>query len=180
MRFQARLSSSDSSGYPPAFFAWSRAGGFSESSPALQKSAPPLTSSLHRVPGTRMRMDSAPPPPPPESGRDEQSASVLPRAGAASPRPLAPGQLLFSVTSWRNGSASDSRSEGCVFKSRRGHSFTFSHRANRGLWTLRASVLLFLCNSVVFLSDRADLEDSWGYEPSTAAPCHPKSYFKKR
>ena len=26
-------------------------------------------------------------------------------------------------TSWRNGSASDSRSEGCVFKSRRGHTF---------------------------------------------------------
>ena len=28
-------------------------------------------------------------------------------------------------TSWRNGSASDSRSEGCVFKSRRGHFFDF-------------------------------------------------------
>ena len=28
-------------------------------------------------------------------------------------------------TSWRNGSASDSRSEGCVFKSRRGHCFFF-------------------------------------------------------
>ena len=27
------------------------------------------------------------------------------------------------VTSWRNGSASDSRSEGCVFKSRRGQDF---------------------------------------------------------
>ena len=26
---------------------------------------------------------------------------------------------------WRNGSASDSRSEGCVFKSRRGHFFFF-------------------------------------------------------
>ena len=38
--------------------------------------------------------------------------------------------LLFCVitslqvmTPWRNGSASDSRSEGCVFKSRRGHGF---------------------------------------------------------
>ena len=29
--------------------------------------------------------------------------------------------LWFWETSWRNGSASDSRSEGCVFKSRRGH-----------------------------------------------------------
>lgn len=28
-------------------------------------------------------------------------------------------------TSWRNGSASDSRSEGCVFKSRRGHEWFF-------------------------------------------------------
>ena len=30
--------------------------------------------------------------------------------------------LLLQLTPWRNGSASDSRSEGCVFKSRRGHS----------------------------------------------------------
>ncbi|MXQ93284.1 hypothetical protein E5288_WYG003575 [Bos mutus] len=64
-----------------------------------------------------MRTNSAPPP---EWGRDERSSNVLPCGGAASARPLAPGQLLFSVTSWRNGSASDSRSEGCVFKSRRG------------------------------------------------------------
>ena len=28
---------------------------------------------------------------------------------------------IKQVTPWRNGSASDSRSEGCVFKSRRGH-----------------------------------------------------------
>ena len=30
----------------------------------------------------------------------------------------------FNMALWRNGSASDSRSEGCVFKSRRGHSFS--------------------------------------------------------
>ena len=30
-------------------------------------------------------------------------------------------RLLVDKISWRNGSASDSRSEGCVFKSRRGH-----------------------------------------------------------
>ena len=30
-------------------------------------------------------------------------------------------KLKFSVESWRNASASDSKSEGCVFKSRRGH-----------------------------------------------------------
>ena len=34
---------------------------------------------------------------------------------------------LMHVTPWRNGSASDSRSEGCVFKSRRGHSFSPSN-----------------------------------------------------
>ena len=28
---------------------------------------------------------------------------------------------FYATTPWRNGSASDSRSEGCVFKSRRGH-----------------------------------------------------------
>ena len=31
----------------------------------------------------------------------------------------------ITKTPWRNGSASDSRSEGCVFESRRGH--VFSH-----------------------------------------------------
>ena len=35
----------------------------------------------------------------------------------------------FQPTPWRNGSASDSRSEGCVFESRRAHLFilSFSH-----------------------------------------------------
>jgi hypothetical protein len=32
------------------------------------------------------------------------------------------------MTPWRNGSASDSRPEGCVFKSRRGHCFSFCPR----------------------------------------------------
>ena len=31
--------------------------------------------------------------------------------------------FIIQVTPWRNGSASDSRSEGCVFKSRRGQTF---------------------------------------------------------
>ena len=31
------------------------------------------------------------------------------------------GGTLYQLTPWRNGSASDSRSEGCVFESRRGH-----------------------------------------------------------
>ena len=34
---------------------------------------------------------------------------------------------VYYKTPWRNGSASDSRSEGCVFKSRRGHLFSFLH-----------------------------------------------------
>ena len=33
------------------------------------------------------------------------------------------GGTLNKLTPWRNGSASDSRSEGCVFESRRGHKF---------------------------------------------------------
>ena len=36
------------------------------------------------------------------------------------------GGTLSQLTPWRNGSASDSRSEGCVFESRRGHT-TFWH-----------------------------------------------------
>ena len=36
---------------------------------------------------------------------------------------------LPASTPWRNGSASDSRSEGCVFKSRRGHAEPFCLRA---------------------------------------------------
>ena len=31
------------------------------------------------------------------------------------------GRTYNKLTPWRNGSASDSRSEGCVFESRRGH-----------------------------------------------------------
>ena len=33
------------------------------------------------------------------------------------------GRTLIDLTPWRNGSASDSRSEGCVFESRRGQIF---------------------------------------------------------
>ena len=36
------------------------------------------------------------------------------------------GGTLSQLTPWRNGSASDSRSEGCVFESRRGHQTFFS------------------------------------------------------
>ena len=35
---------------------------------------------------------------------------------------------MTDTTPWRNGSASDSRSEGCVFKSRRGQNHIFSSR----------------------------------------------------
>ena len=45
--------------------------------------------------------------------------------------------LVVRMTPWRNGSASDSRSEGCVFDSRRGQSlfflFAFSAYLNTGL-----------------------------------------------
>ena len=33
--------------------------------------------------------------------------------------------VICTTTPWRNGSASDSRSEGCVFESRRGHNYIF-------------------------------------------------------
>ena len=36
------------------------------------------------------------------------------------------GGTLLHLTPWRNGSASDSRSEGCVFESRRGQNFLTS------------------------------------------------------
>ena len=52
--------------------------------------------------------------------------------------------LFLTSTPWRNGSASDSRSEGCVFKSRRGHSTTFLQRTiivNRRSKTM----ILFKC-----------------------------------
>ena len=37
---------------------------------------------------------------------------------------------LINVTPWRNGSASDSRSEGCVFESRRGQNIFFELSQN--------------------------------------------------
>ena len=36
-------------------------------------------------------------------------------------------KVNFNVASWRNGVASDSRSEGCVFKSRGGHCCVVSY-----------------------------------------------------
>ena len=39
---------------------------------------------------------------------------------------LSDSMKVMHVTAWRNGSASDSRSEGCVFKSRRGHFFSYN------------------------------------------------------
>ena len=40
-------------------------------------------------------------------------------------RRLTKQAALTSETPWRNGSASDSRSEGCVFESRRGQNYSF-------------------------------------------------------
>ena len=41
------------------------------------------------------------------------------------------GGTLYQLTPWRNGSASDSRSEGCVFESRRGQRIFFHFEKNR-------------------------------------------------
>ena len=58
-----------------------------------------------------------------EGGGGGGPRSQSPIAGSPASRQVAMGRpvhLLGRPTSWRNGSASDSRSEGCVFKSRRG------------------------------------------------------------
>ena len=51
------------------------------------------------------------------------------------------GKVIFNVASWGNGSASDYRSEGCVFKSRRGHCFDVSF--NEG-WYIKWTLINFL------------------------------------
>ena len=45
------------------------------------------------------------------------------------------GRTSHILTPWRNGSASDSRSEGCVFESRRGQPTFFAHLCLDGTWT---------------------------------------------
>ena len=57
--------------------------------------------------------------------------------------------LIHHVTPWRNGSASDSRSEGCVFKSRRGQwqHFVFvflKDLTNMGYSTVTVNLVLWL------------------------------------
>ena len=47
------------------------------------------------------------------------------------------------VTPWRNGSASDSRSEGCVFKSRRGHKFFFPRLSRHFFFFVTSSLFFF-------------------------------------
>ena len=58
---------------------------------------------------------------------------------------------LFSsviiVTPWRNGSASDSRSEGCVFESRRGHQvFVFLLPEKENLCLKYKLIHSFMCH----------------------------------
>ena len=57
-----------------------------------------------------------------------------------------------ALTSWRNGSAPDSRSEGCVFKSRRGHYITYLPsgsspflKIHTRIKFLRSSTIRFTC-----------------------------------
>ena len=58
-----------------------------------------------------------PPPPPTHPPTDELA---IPSSHLSVRQPT-----TNQSTPWRNGSASDSRSEGCVFKSRRGHNIFF-------------------------------------------------------
>ena len=50
-------------------------------------------------------------------------------------------KVIFNVASWRNVSSSDSSSEGCVFKSRRGHCCDVSF--NEG-WCIKWTLINFL------------------------------------
>ena len=55
------------------------------------------------------------------------------------------GGTLSQLTPWRNGSASDSRSEGCVFESRRGHKIfgVTSERTKKNLPPMRIELMTF-------------------------------------
>ena len=50
------------------------------------------------------------------------------------------GRTSHNLTPWRNGSASDSRSEGCVFESRRGQNLFLTCR----LWHFCPDIVLYL------------------------------------
>jgi hypothetical protein len=52
------------------------------------------------------------------------------------------GRTSTQLTPWRNGSASDSRSEGCVFESRRGQS-TFLYYLTKILPPMRIELMTF-------------------------------------
>ena len=61
--------------------------------------------------------------------------------------------ILSEVTSWRNGSASDSRSEGCVFESRRGHNFFFfffKKHAYNDVLTLYSCIIVHIQQVITF------------------------------
>ena len=54
------------------------------------------------------------------------------------------------MTLWRNGSASDSRSEGCVFKSRQGQTFFLDLSVVRGeqasmIWAQNSGLVKMIC-----------------------------------
>ena len=56
-----------------------------------------------------------------KQGKNGRKGEALPEETPFYRSPKKLRELQPSRTSWRNGSASDSRSEGCVFESRRGH-----------------------------------------------------------
>ena len=61
--------------------------------------------------------------------------------------------LNYTRTSWRNGSASDSRSEGCVFESRRGHQVFIFLCVYLRLFSLFICIsLVILCDAVILLT----------------------------
>ena len=83
---------------------------------------------------------------------------------------------LFSsviiVTPWRNGSASDSRSEGCVFESRRGHQvFVFLLPEKENLCLKYKLIHSFMCHVTksIFASNEDWTHDLWFTRPTL---CH--------
>ena len=60
------------------------------------------------------------------------------------------GGTLYPLTPWRNGSASDSRSEGCVFESRRGHKTFLLSNTHQRCWRGEAPTknIYFACLSL--------------------------------
>ena len=62
-------------------------------------------------------------------------------------------KVNFNVASWRNGSASDSRSEGCVFNSRPGHCCVVSYNEE---WCIKWPIIISYFNITWFIEETSN------------------------